>query len=280
MNYKNLLKDRSGVSPVIGMILILSIVIVSVGIIYTIGIPVLDTAKFNTHMENTIKSFSIIHNDIEEVVRGPITGVGTARISRIDMAGGSLVVKPNNTEMNISYGDGSDLTTINMVPGTISYDYKGQSVIYENGAVFTKYTSGSSMNIEPLIYTTDIGTTSNSIGLMIHVINITSTESSTGGQGVGKVKISVDENGISSLYNDDIKNASITIHSSNYDAWGRYFNDTVSNSGLDITNSSQYTIEIDPDAETVEISIYGANGADVSDISLSLYETKILSTAE
>ncbi|NOR59054.1 MAG: type IV pilin, partial [Methanosarcinales archaeon] len=52
MNYKNLLEDRSGVSPVIGMILILSIVVVSIGIIYTTGIPFIESMKHTTQVSN------------------------------------------------------------------------------------------------------------------------------------------------------------------------------------------------------------------------------------
>ena len=50
--------NDSGVSPVIGMILILAIVTVSIGIIYTAGIPMIENAKLSTHQHGAINVLS------------------------------------------------------------------------------------------------------------------------------------------------------------------------------------------------------------------------------
>jgi len=269
MNYKNLLEDRSGVSPVVGMILILSIVILSVGIIYTTGIPFIDSIKHTTQVSNARNSFSVLQNDIMEITNGPVTGVGMGRITKVEMGGGSISVEPNNTEIQINYTGSSDPVTA--VPGTITYMYQSRSVVYENGAIFSKYSTGSFMGVEPLIYASDLG--SDNIGLMIHIINITGTNNSIGGQGTGSIRTSFEDR--VNLYSGEVDNVTITISSQNSDSWGRYFNETLTNAGL---NSSDGDYSVNPNDDTVDIQIYGTSGDKY--IQLSIYETKILTKTE
>ena len=269
MNYKNLLGDRSGVSPVIGMILILSIVVVSIGIIYTTGIPFIDSIKYTTQVSNAKNSFSVLQNDVLEIINGPVTGVGMGRITKVKMGGGSIFVEPQNTEIQISYSGSSNPVTA--VPGTISYKYKLRSVVFENGATISKYSTGSFMEIDPLIYASDLG--SGNIGLMIHIINVTGENSSIGGEGTGKIRTSFEERG--NLYSGEVNSVNITIFSQNSDSWGRYFNDTLSNAGL---NYSSGDFRVDQSNDNVKIEIDGLTSGNY--IQLSIYETKILARVE
>ncbi len=266
MNYKNLLGDRSGVSPVIGMILILSIVVVSIGIIYTTGIPFIDSIKYTTQVSNAKNSFSVLQNDVLEIINGPVTGAGMGRITKVKMGGGSIFVEPQNTEIQISYSGSSNPVTA--VPGTISYKYKSRSVVFENGATISKYSTGSFMEIDPLIYASDLG--SGNIGLMIHIINVTGENSSIGGEGTGKIRTSFEGRG--NLYSGEVNSVNITISSQNDDSWGRYFNDTLSNAGLD---SSDFSVDQSDGNVEIEIDVGSGNY-----IQLSIYETKILARVE
>jgi hypothetical protein len=251
--------NDSGVSPVIGMILILAIVTVSIGIIYTAGIPMIDNAKLSTHQQNIHNSFSVLHGDIEEVVRGPITGAGTARTTTISMDGGTLAVIPNNTRIEVSYNDG---TPFSWSPGTTSYEYKNRIVAYENGAVFTTYPTGSIMEQEPLIYAGKLTESNSNVGMMIHVINITGANTSTSGKGKGNVRTSAVDDGVSKIYSGEVNTIYINITSRNYQAWDRYLNKTVSNAGASYSSTF-------PDTDTVEAKITH------SSIILSIHETKI-----
>ena len=266
VNYRNLLADRSGVSPVVGMILILSIVIVSVGIIYTTGIPFIDSIKYNTQVSNARNSFSVLQNDILEIINGPVTGAGMGRITKVEMGGGSIFIEPGNTKIQINYTGSSDPVTA--VPGTITYKYRSRAMVFENGGVFSNYATGSFMEFEPLIYASDLG--SGNIVLMIHIINVTGANSSTGGEGTGKIRTSFEDR--VNLYSGDVDCVNITISSQNNDSWGRYFNYTLSNAGLDYS-SGDFTI--DQSSGKVEIKISGGNY-----IHLSIYETKILARVE
>jgi len=267
MNYKNLLKDRSGVSPVIGMILILSIVVVSIGIIYTTGIPFIDSIKYTTQVSNAKNSFSVLQNDVLEIINGPVTGAGMGRITKVKMGGGSIFVEPQNTEIQISYSGSSNPVTA--VPGSISYKYKSRSVVFENGATISKYSTGSFMEIDPLIYASDLG--SGNIGLMIHIINVTGANSSIGGEGTGKIRTSFEER--SNLYSGEVNSVNITISSQNDDSWGRYFNDTLLNAGL---ASSDFSVDQSDGNVEIEIDVSGSGNY----IQLSIYETKILARVE
>ena len=252
--------NDSGVSPVIGMILILAIVTVSIGIIYTAGIPMIDNAKLSTHQQNIHNSFSVLHGDIEEVVRGPITGAGTARTTTIPMDGGTLAVIPNNTRIEVSYNDGTT-NTLSWSPGMTSYEYKNMIMVYENGAVFTTYSTGSIMEQEPLIYAGNLS--GSNVGLMIHVINITGANTSTSGKGKGNVRTSAVDDGVSKIYSGKVDTIYINITSRNYQAWDRYLNKTVSNAG------ASYSSIIIPDTDTVNAKITHPS------IILSIHETKI-----
>ena len=261
---RNFIDNKSGVSPVIGMILILSIVTVSIGIIYTAGIPMIENAKLNTHIRIAQNSFSVLHHDMEEVVRSPIRGMGTVRTTSISMDGGSLAVMPDSTEIDISYNDGT--ASFSWVPGTISYEYKGTSVIYENGAVFTKYPTSSVMEMEPLIYSVNMS--GNDVGIMMHIINISSINSSTGGTGTGKIKTSMADDGFNNIFTGNVNSVAINITSQNYKAWERYFNKTLSYTCATYTSTF-------PSNDTVNILINNSGPG----IRLSIHATDIKSIA-
>jgi hypothetical protein len=269
MNYKNMVGDRSGVSPVIGMILILSIVVVSIGIIYTTGIPFIDSIKYTTQVSNAKNSFSVLQDDVLEIINGPATGAGMGRITKVKMGGGSIFVEPQNTEIQINYTGSSN--PVIAVPGTISYKYKSRSVVFENGATISKYPTGSFMEIDPLIYASDLG--SGNIGLMIHIINVTGENSSIGGEGTGKIRTSFEGRG--NLYSGEVNRVNITISSQNSDSWGRYFNDTLSNAGLNYS-SGDFSVNQSDGNVKIKIDVSGSGNY----IQLSIYETKILARVE
>lgn len=262
MNIKNIFQNTDGTSPVVGMILILAIATVSIGIVYTSGIPLIENAKYSTHMTSIQKSFGVLHSDILEVVRGPFTGVGSARVTRLDIDGGSLSVDPSIGQFKVEYPDSS----ITFIPGTISYDYLGQTVIYENGAVFVKYATFSTIKNDPLIYAIDMG--SNTTGLMIHIINITGINSSIGGSGKGNIRTSIEDGGMDSIYSGQLNNVNLTIKSQSYDSWNRYLNKSLSDAG------AKYSVTF-PASETVQINITRPGGY----IQLSMYETRVVSIA-
>lgn len=261
----NFTDNDSGVSPVIGMILILVIVTVSIGIIYSAGIPMLDSAKLSTHLQNMQNSFSVLHNDIEEVVRGPITGAGTARTTSIPVDGGTLAVVPNNTRVSVSYTDVDGTTSQSWLPGTISYEYKNRIIVYENGAVFSTYPSGALMEIEPLIYVGKLD--ANNVGVMIHIINISGANMSSSGKGTTRIRTYAVDDEFSSIFTGDVSSVSINITSQNYQAWDRYLNKSVSNAGA--TYSSTFSGD-----DTVSAVITNPDHS----LGLSVHETKIRST--
>jgi hypothetical protein len=271
MKFKNVVQDNSGVSPVIGIILILSIVTVSIAIIYSSGVPFIDSAKQNTQLVSTTNSFTVLQNDILEVTNGPVTGIGTGRITKMDLGGGSLSVEPNETKIQIDFASESKI----VYPGTISYMYKGREVYYENGAVFSKYTTSSFMEAEPRIYASNLG--SGNIGLMIHIINITGSNTSIGSINSGKIRtlMEYDDKKTEVRGSWYVDNVTITITSQNNDSWSRYFNETLTNA--DPSGRSQFSIN-NFGKNTEKIIIIGSRNP--GDIYLSIYETKIEINAE
>ena len=127
------------------------------------------------------------------------------------------------------------------------------------------------MEIEPKIYASNLG--HESTGLMIHIINLTSSNTSVGSSNTGKIRTFWENK--YTHFSNDVDTVTITITSPNNDSWGRYFNETLTSAGLESGTHFNITT-IPPYTERIEITGPGST----EDIYLSIYETKIKSNAE
>lgn len=266
-----MLNSEDGVSPVVGMLLILTIIILSITVICVGGLPLINAARESAHLQGMRNSFAVLHADIEEVVRGPIVGVGPARITRMNVGGGALSVEPNPIIGRFMVDNGTSVLDVN--PGIITYEYAEQTIAYENGATFSRYRSGAVMDSTPLMYVQRAD--GNNITVMIHVVNITGTDSSVGGKGFAKV-LTTYEGFISCVSGETQPNAqtvTITIWSEYYDAWGKYFERELERIG------ANDTITYNDGSKTVTITITNIDPG-TPDIYLCVHETQISAQVE
>lgn len=267
--------DDDAVSPVIGMILILAIIMASVAVISVWGIPAIDAAREAVHMQNMRNAFDVLHTDIEEVVRGPITGPGHGRVTRIGMGGGALSVKSDIGYFEVGYGGyggGVVLGTIpGTIPGTIKYEFGNRAIVYEAGAVFSKY-NGVVMDFHPLMFLQRAD--GNNIVVRLHVVNITGEDISVGGTGLMRVRTSHADfvTHMPAEVDPNAERVTINITSEHYRAWGRYFERELERIG------AGGSVTYDSAARTVNIIIDGKGiGNDIgNDIYLSVHETRIV----
>jgi len=268
-----LLNSEEGVSPVVGMLLILSIIILSITVISVGGLPLINAARESAHLQGMRNSFDVLHADIEEVVRGPIAGVGPARITRMNIGGGALSVVANPTTTGFVVNNGTDILDVN--PGTITYEYAEQTIAYENGATFSQYQSGSVMDCAPLIYIQKAD--GDNITVMIHVVNITGTDSSVGGKGFAKVLTTYGTfiPHAPAGTNPNARTVTITIQSEYYDAWGKYFRQELERVGLQ--EGTNYSIT---QSGAKEIVVTINNDPIATDIYLCVHETQISAQVE
>ncbi|MDI6888955.1 MAG: hypothetical protein QMC78_04610 [Methanocellales archaeon] len=268
-----MLNSEEGVSPVVGMLLILTIIILSITVICVGGLPLINAARESAHLQGMRNVFNVLHADIEEVVRGPVTGVGPARITRMNIGGGALSVDSNPIIGRFTVNNGTSVLDVN--PGTITYEYAEQTIAYENGATFSQYQSGSVMDCTPLIYTQKAD--GDNITVMIHVINIIGTDSSVGGEGFARVLTNHTE--FNPMVSTTVPNANyvnITIQSEYYDAWSDYFIRELER--IDKYDDLNMVTE-DSNTKTVTVTIRNT-GPGITDIYLCVYETRISAQVE
>lgn len=271
-----LLNSEEGVSPVVGMLLILTIIILSITVICVGGLPLINAARESAHLQGMRNSFAVLHADIEEVVRGPIVGVGPARITRMNIGGGALSVTPVTGSFQIS-NESEYILHIN--PGIITYEYAEQTIAYENGATFSRYRSGAVMDGAPLIFIQKVDDTN--ITVMIHVINITGTDSSVGGKGFARVRTSYESSTswVPAEIEPNAQMVTINITSKYYDAWGKYFERELERINTTLGGTLKYNVDIPPPNTTI-ITINGTDLDTTNDIYLCVYETQISAQVE
>ncbi|MBU2617372.1 MAG: hypothetical protein KKI07_01665 [Euryarchaeota archaeon] len=273
---------ENAVETPIGMILVLAIMTAAIAGIYVLGVPLIRDAQHNVRIQSMQNDFNILQADISEL-RGPLPGEGPSRITTLNMGGGSITVMPDapTTSIQVHYNNDTDDYDVFAAPldvGNIKYTLGDDAIIYENGAVITKYVVGEIMISRPNMFITP--STGNNIAVMLHMINFSGSLSSVGGGTASVYSRFVEFDNASDF---DVKPAAtipsktvtITITSEYYQAWAMFFEDELSNAGL---TSTQFLITPNAGAKQVVIDIYGKGGSGTPDIYLSVHETIIRSS--
>ena len=158
----HIIKSGEAVSAVLGMVLILGTVVKAVGLIYTFGMPKIESAKESAQMENMRSNFLMLQTDIRDIVQSPSTG----RVTKMHLETGSVVVSAANESINGT--------------GYLEYNAKGKIISYENGAVFAKYPRQECAEVvcDPIMYVDlDTSTDPDITNVYIHCIKLTGNKS-------------------------------------------------------------------------------------------------------
>ncbi len=214
-----LLKSNRAVSEVVGYVLVFGIVVVAIGSIYVGGLPALQSTKDATQFKGVEQGFLILHTDLLKVAldQSPVrtTKLGTAE-------GGSLSSDPNVCDLSLRIVVGGDVDECTIPMGRIEFTSGIGSVACENGAVLTKYPSGTVMVSEPRMFNSmDQG------NIMFSLVKINDSASSVGG-GIARVTISnprFNESVFSTpeVYENGYLN--IMVNSEYAGAWKRFLED-------------------------------------------------------
>ncbi|MDI6902768.1 MAG: hypothetical protein QMC77_03445 [Methanocellales archaeon] len=272
---------ENAVETPIGMILVLTIMTTAIAGIYAVGVPLIRDAQHNVRIQSMQNDFKILQADVNEL-KGPLPGEGPSRITTLNMGGGSITVMPDapTTKIQVNYvNDTSDYYVFDdpLDVGNIKYALRDDTIIYENGAVITKYAVGEIMISRPNMFITpSIG---NNITVMLHMIKFSGSLSSVGGGVTSVYSRFMEFDNSSDFKNKPVattlyQNVNITITSEYYQAWANFFENELKNAGL--SSPSQYKITQYPTTKQVVINIYGKTAGD--DIYLSVHETIIRSS--
>ncbi len=236
MNKNELIRSDSAVSEVLGYTLVFGIVVLAIGLIYMAGIPALQSTKDATQFKSVEQGFMILNTDIRKVAldQSPVrtTKLGTAE-------GGMLASDPGACKLSLKiFESGNEQFNDTIELGRIEFASGVGSITCENGAVITKYASGSFMAVKPRMFKSDQD------HIMFSLIKVNDSSRSASG-GISQITIS------NPRFNESLFNTpevyengelAIKVDSEYADSWARFlgseFNATFSSPSDDSTGLS------------------------------------------
>jgi len=186
---------ESGVSEVIGFMLIISLMITGIGLVTLYGYPILLKEQATANVKNMEKNMIVLQNDIKGLAYRNVPYTETT----MQISGGTLqVIRPNptvfpgNSRFIISSNGFSDIYTY--YPGLLQFNSTSDTDIIglQNGAVVTNgfsQTGGSTMLSEPrwFLDTNQSGKRT----LVISIVNITSDYAISNSGGIRTVQMNI-----------------------------------------------------------------------------------------
>ena len=120
-------------SEVIGVVLLLGISIVSIGIILTMGVPIIDNAESMAEYEKVKTQMSLLDSSLSTSALGASEGTST----QLSINRGSLSSHPNESWAKIVYNTPTKTVSVaNVSMGSIVYTQDNKEIGYEGGAVW------------------------------------------------------------------------------------------------------------------------------------------------
>ena len=205
----SLLRSDSAVSDVVGNLLIFSIVITSMGLVFAVGGPIVNSAEDSAKLDYIISTFVVLQSDITRVAynQAPFQNSG------LKLGGGSFALGSNSNITNITVQVNN---TIISCSDYIEYTYKDSRIAYINGGIYQRYPTGYAKIISaPRIYVLQNMTY---ISLYHLIGNI-----SMGGMGNVGLSISYDSTQVDEFYPEG--DLIIELQGEYIDVQGRYLED-------------------------------------------------------
>lgn len=205
------------VSDVLAFVLVFSIIITSVGLVYSIGFSSLSDfqeAEQKTNAARAFDAFSAVFDDIQE-------GRAVARNGELRLNGGTIQLsRESEFELRVEDSSGGTVWSETRTTGSLQYSVDGTTIGYENGAAFRKDGDAAAMLNEPSFLCQGDRAV---VSLVVLVSNGVSNQS-----GDGNVMVRAQQNRSTVLYSTRAGSSSadsvnLSLSNSEFgDAWGRY----------------------------------------------------------
>jgi hypothetical protein len=167
-----MLRSENGVTEVVGTVMIFGIFVISAAIIYTVGVPVIQSQQSLSYVRSIEQSFTALDSKFSKSALGE----APSQVIKMNLGGGNIYVKSDNwMNLTIEAENGSITDCINISLGALVYDKNERSIAYEGGGVWTKDLFGWYEMLSPPEFHYD-GTT-----LTLPIIRFDETTSSAGG---------------------------------------------------------------------------------------------------
>jgi len=240
--------EEKAVSEVIGYVIIVGIIFTSIGMVYMNAIPALQDSQEHERVNNVEKTFSVLQNNLNEIVERNIPSRGT-EIRLTD----STVQTDDTVYVNATIYQGSEpsLNDSDMAPlNPITNEVSDEEVIYENGAVFRGDGSRYAMVYEPRwVIEEDFS--------IIHSV-LTRGDDGNSITGSGTVLILGSSTDESSELGEN-KKIRITIDSPRASAWENYFDRLENTESVDFNESggvegmNRTNMTVDPNDKVIHV---------------------------
>ncbi|WP_292463736.1 hypothetical protein [Methanolobus sp.] len=215
-------RNNSAVSETLGYIILFGIVTLSMGTIYAIGYPVLQSNIDANVFESAEQSFIVLQSSMKRVSfdQAPV------KTLKMKLHGSEISVNDHSSNISISY-DGTHLGTYPM--GDIQFSKGKKSISYEMGSVIKKYSSTSMIMVsKPPVYTSTIDNKS------VTTIGIVSINGNAWLSGRGITTVIMNHNSSRMEMPSGPTNVTVQIDSAHAPAWENYLEDA----GFDISPGS------------------------------------------
>lgn len=233
------MKDDKAVTEVVGGILILLVMVLTISVLFTYGIPVIEETQTSIRMRNMITQMVSLHEQMIKVSANVIPSA----VFRIPTSDGVLRIEENSFELYVNNST-TTLYSINDTMNKIEYVYGSRKIAVENGGVWRKDddSSNSIMIERPRILVSDGAAT-------IAFIKVNGTGSG-GGMGFANVKVNLNSSE-TRIFNTS-GYVEITVNSDYNEAWMRYLeslNANVTGNTANITFNrlviSKYVLDVE-----------------------------------
>lgn len=251
--FRKLRLDERGITPVLGAMLILGILISLIAVFFAAWVPSEVNTKQREYMQNARESFRELSGEIESL------SVGESRTIALKMgpetipfvvnpnAGGTLSVTSTTIE---NYMKGQWLKNDNYwenYPGNIKFDMENQSLVYEEGMIALVQGRTVLMESAPQMVTV-FTAAGKSIGVYVDVIKVRGIARSLSSGGTSTITVSIlrrFENGPTNRENAVIK---INENTRCKDAWKEYLQEL----SHDLDNAGYH-----PKIDNLQLTILG-----------------------
>lgn len=142
-----MIRDRRGVSETVGFVLVFSLVLLTVGAVFTVGYGGLQDVRDAERVNNAQRAFDVLASNVRDITAHGAPSRGTEiRLAEASIGPGtppSLNVSGYDSGGTLQFSTGNDSL------GAVVYEADGTKIRYAAGAVTRVQPGGSVMLVEP-----------------------------------------------------------------------------------------------------------------------------------
>ncbi|WP_050034124.1 DUF7289 family protein [Halorubrum halophilum] len=207
--------DDRGVSNVVGYVLVFSLIIVTIGTVFTVGLAGVEDRQEAARVTNVERAFDVFDDNIRDIQRYG----DPSRSTEVRLNGGRLVVA-DPTTVRVENSSGGTVTEP-ITTSPLEYTNGDTTIAYEAGALFRSDSGRSTMLSTPRFVAADGRT----VLPLVRLFRDTEA-ASAGGTSTVQIEAQTPNDGSLGRFNATDDPHRVSVESPRAAAWGRYFERT------------------------------------------------------